>query len=244
MAPVTPMYWEDFYAMVTAALRGGPAVDQMLFTQMLNEARMNREAERPYKALRNQDKTQTWMGGDTWQTAKTMPADFVSFLENNPMQLWDGNVSPGSLIETVSLLPYEDLLWYNTDSYAAAVDYGGNVFYMAGTTQQTFKIIINYMADWGDILPKNATTQYTWNRIPPRFHKMLAYDVLAMYRLGVSYDDLAARNADNNGIRAELINGSMHKWDARLQRADIRNTDYYPTDTPDFVNHKVNLRGR
>lgn len=239
--PVQPMTWEQMYAMVTAALRGGPAIDPVLFTEMLNEARMNREMERPYKVLRKQDQSQTWSAGDTWQTSKTMPADFISFIENNPMQLWDGNPNPGSLIEPVGLLPFEDLLWYNTDSYSASVDYGSSLFYMAGTTQQTFKIIINYIADTGDIVPATGNVTTTWNKIPPRFHKMLPYDVLAMYRLGVSYDDLAARNADNNGARAEAIARSMGKWDARLQRSDIRNTDFYPMETPNFVNRKINI---
>lgn len=242
------MYWEDYYQMVTSALRGGPSIDETLFTQMLNDVRMFREEERQYKMFRKQDQTQMWNPGDTWQTPKTVPSDFVSYLEEQPMLLWDGNINPNSLIEPVGLLPIETLLWYNTDTYSAAVDYNASEFFMAGTTQQQFIIVQYYIADAGDILPKTVsngvTTQYTWQKVPPRFHKMLAWDVLALYRLGVSYDDLAARNADSNGMQAERTAAAMKKWDSRLNRTDIRNTDYYPQDIPNFVNRKINLQGQ
>lgn len=244
MPTSTPMYWEDYYEMVTAALRGGPSVDKTLFTQMLNDVRMFREEERQYKMFRKQDQSQTWNAGDTWQTPKIVPSDFVSYLEEQPMLLWDGNINPNSLIEPVGLLPFETLLWYNTDTYSAAVDYNSNQFYMAGTTQQTFKIVQYYVADAGDILPASNGVSYTWQKVPPRFHKMLAWDVLALFRLGVSYDDLAARNADSNGMQAERTASAMKKWDSRLNRTDIRNTDYFPQDIPNFVNRKINLQGQ
>lgn len=239
-APVAPMTWEQMYAMVTAGLRG-TTVDPTLFTEMLNEARMNREVEHPYLVLQTQDKSQTWNPSDTWQTAKPLPANFVSFIEDIPMQLWDGSANPGSLMEPVNLTDIKNLLWYNTNTYTAGMDYFNNQFFMAGTINQPLIIVQNYIADTGDILPMSGQTSYTWNNIPPRYHKMLPYDVLCMFRLGVSYDDLAARNADNNGQRAEMIANSMRRWDSRLRRTNLRNTDYFPPGTNTYRSGRIDV---
>lgn len=238
----TGMTWEQLYAMCSSLMRGF-TIDPSLFTQVLNDIRTDIESEREYRVLVAQDKSQFWTPGDTWQTPKTMPANFGRWRENNPAQLWDGNPNPGSLVEPINIIPYEDLLWYNSDSYTMAVDYANNQFYFGGNTQQQYIVVLSYVADFGDILQKSGATSYTWQNFPARFHKRLAYETVNSYRLGVSYDELGAANAERNAESASAMQKAMRKWDANLQRVNIRNMDFYPTDFPNFVNRHINMQG-
>lgn len=235
-----PMTWEQMYTMTSNLLRG-QSIDPVLFTQMLNHARMNREQEREWLILVKLDRSQMWNPGDTWQTAKVLPTDFGRWRERTPMTLWDGNQNPGSLVEPVNFIPYEDLIWFNTDSYAVAVDYANLEFFFAGTTTQPFIVQQNYIADFGDIVQEVDGVSSTWLKFPARFDPILPYDVASMFRLGVDYDDLAARNADGNNQQAEMIMASMRKWDANLQRSNIKDMDYFPPDTHSFTNRKINI---
>lgn len=233
------MTWENMYQMVSTILRG-QSIDPVLFTEMLNEARMNREQERDWVYLLKQDKSQSWIPGDTWETPKDLPDDFIRFKETRPFQLWDGNPNPGSLVEPVDIVPYEDFLFTNSSSYTVGIDYANDVYYFGGNTTQTLIIVLSYFPDYGDIVQETDGVSTTWNKIPGRFHKILPYDVACMYRLGVDYDDLGARNADGNNQRAEAIAASMRKWDGSLARSNIKNKDYFPPEMNTFVNHRIN----
>ena len=62
---------------------------------------------------------------------------------------------------------------------------------------------------------------------------ILAYDVAAMYRLGISYDDINARNAEKNAQDAELLYAAMEQWDGNLQRSATTRMDFpIVTDIP------------
>lgn len=249
-AVYTPFTWEDFYNFVcgtggAGGLLSGVQIDQTLFTNLLNAARMMREGERPWRVLVKQDTSQVWTPGDTWQTPKQIApsGDFREWIENNALQLWDGSPNPGSLIEPVQVLPFDQRQFYNSSSYAAFIDYANEQFYMAGNTSQTLIIIQSYIADFGDILPENTNAQpsYTWQKFPARYDKILGFDVAARYRLGTYYDDLQARNADDNNQSAESIMEQMRKWDGRLARVNLRNLDYAPPGTDNFFNHRINI---
>jgi hypothetical protein len=235
------MTWETLYAMASS-VRRNQTIDTTLFTEVLNDIRMEIESERDWEFLRKSDQSQMWNPGDTWQTPKTLPADFVRWIEDDPVILWDGNTNPGSLVEQVTIIGYDQLLWFNSDSNTMAVDYPNNQFYFGGTTTQAFIVVLNYLKDSGEILPASGNTSYSW-AFPARYHKRLAYEVVHSYRLGVDYDQLAAANAVGNKASADAAKKAMMRWDANLKRQRLRNRDYYPQDYPNFVNRKINMQG-
>lgn len=75
---------------------------------------------------------------------------------------------------------------------------------------------------------------------------ILAYDVAAMYRLGVSYDDINARNADDNNKQAQLMYGAMETWDDNLQRSATTRMDLpIITDVPGAnFQRKIDIGGQ
>lgn len=237
----TAMTWEDHQTMISTILNG-QSVDQTLLTQMLNEARTGREGERDWFVLQNVDQSLTWSPGDTWQTSKAIPTNFKKWIERNPIQVWDGSTANPTVIP-IKIIPFEDRLYHYSDNYIAAIDYANNLLYMMGKADKQYTLVLTYMKENGDIVPiaSNNNVATSWMGIPARFHKILSYDVAAMYRLGVSWDELAASNAQNNDFRAQNLMKAMRKWDADLSRASIRNQDYYPIDYPSYTLHKINI---
>ena len=57
---------------------------------------------------------------------------------------------------------------------------------------------------------------------------LLAYEVAAMYRLGLDYDDINARNADRNIIDAKQLYAAMVSWDDNRQRSATTRTNMPP----------------
>ena len=207
-------------------------IDQTLFFQFLNLARSNRELQRPWMALR---KTWTSVSVNTssaWNTAITLPTDFVYLSEDGQITLFDGQSS----YESYDEVPYTQVPYYKDYSNKFSVDHGSRSLYLLGVVGRQYNLWVPYQADLGDI---TATT--TWANIPARFHMMLAFDALAMYELGVDYDDVQARNANELNKQAELIYQSMIKWDDRLQRSSTTRVDYGETsqDAP-FTANKIN----
>jgi len=64
----------------------------------------------------------------------------------------------------------------------------------------------------------SAASNNTW-AFPSEYSKILALDVAVMWRLGVDYDQVNARNADANAGLAEAIYNEMTRWDSRLQNS-------------------------
>ena len=100
------------------------------------------------------------------------------------------------------------------------VDHGAQKIYFLGTIDRTYTAFVPYQANLGDIA---AAT--TWLNIPSQFHMILAYDVAAMYRMGMDYDDINARNANQNARDAETLFSSMVAWDDMLQRSSTTRMD-------------------
>lgn len=241
----TALTWENIQTLVSAMLNGG-SVDATLLTQYLSDSRTDIEQEREWNVLRKYDTSLSWLTTDTFQTAHPLPAGFGRWVEENPIQVWNGD-SINPIVLPVTIIPYGQQLWSYSTEFTAAVDYSTMNIYFMGQAGQNWTVVLTYIQDNGDIVQQTTvngvTTSYSWAAFPARFHKFLAFDVTARFRLGVSYDDLAARNADQNFKDAQRIKRSMEKWDANLTRSLIRDKDYLPFNEPMFVNHRINTHG-
>lgn len=112
----------------------------------------------------------------------------------------------------------------NINSNAFWVDYVARQFYILGNLSFVANINLFYIADFGDI-----TLTTGWVGFRPRDTMMLIYQAAARYRMGTDYDDIAARNADDNFKAAEAAYQSAVKWDANLQLNSYQHRNFSAT---------------
>jgi hypothetical protein len=202
---------------LTGNLLGGENIDQTFGLQMLNVIRAYVEMRRPWQVLKKKDTSVTITGANTYTNPLTMPSDFRMYLGDGTIQLFDG----ANNLQYCTEVPYEEILDYRLDSFKFAADYGAKQFYITGIVPSTFTVYQWYIANYGDI-----TASTTWLRFPDEYHPLLAYELAAMWRLGTDYDDVNARNADDNAKRADMMYQAMSKWDARLALSAVKNLEY------------------
>lgn len=211
------------------AMVGGFSLDSTTFYLMLNSARIRREMMRGWMKLRKYDYSQSLSAQNASTifppTAKlNVPTDFMYFSRDGEITLYNDN----NQFETYTEIPMNLAIPYMQSNNVFFIDHSAGFIYFLGNIATQYKAFIPYQANYGDI---TASTQ--WLNIPSAFHMILAYDVAAMYRLGVSYDDINARNAEDNNRQAELLFAGMVQWDGNLQLSATTRMDY-PTiqDTP------------
>lgn len=208
-------------------------IDQVLFYQLVNVARTRREMMRPFKRLTKLSKTQLVTAASQWNTPYTLPTDFEYLTEDGLITLFDGQDTYQELEE----VPFNLIPQFKDYSNKFAIDHGNSIYYILGIVDKSYNAYVYYQADYGDI-----TASTMWVNIPTRYHMLLVYDVLAMYEMGVDYDDIQARNANELNRQAEMLFNAMCKWDDNLQRSATTRMDY-GGGTPDFISNKINING-
>lgn len=219
------------YYTAVQSLVSGFSIDSVLFYQMLNTARIKREMLRAWMVLRKYQYSQTIIqqsGSLAFPPPAslqlTLPSDFMFFSRDGEITLYN---SQGQF-ETYLEIPLNLAIPYLQTSNMFFVDYNAGIIYLMGAISSTYTAFLQYQANLGDI-----TASTTWLNIPTPFQMILAYDVAAMYRLGVDYDDINARNADQNGKDAELLYNAMVAWDDNRQRSATTRMNMPPiTDVP------------
>lgn len=187
-------------------------IPETLFLQMLNVARNKREDSRPWQMLKKTDSSQYANPGDSWQTAKTLPADFRR----------DYRMFVGEDYEYTPL-PIEELVPYRNAARRYAVDLAGNAFYLTGSVGTASKIYLIYIKTTTDWTQGNKDTDgiCVW---PDRFQPLLAFDVAAMYQGGVDYDEPAAKMSLFNRAMAKELEDAMVAWDTELALRSMNNS--------------------
>lgn len=224
------------------SLVAGFNLDQTLFLQMLNTARTRREFQRAWMRLRKYQYSQSVSAASAPiifppQVSISVPADFMFMSRDGEITLYDNN----NQFETYTEIPMNLIIPYMQYNNSFAIDHANALIYFLGTIAKNYTAFLQYQADFGDI-----TLTTAWINIPTRFHMILAYDVAAMYRLGVSYDDINARNADDNNKQAQLMYGAMETWDDNLQRSATTRMDLpIITDVPGAnFQRKIDIGGQ
>lgn len=212
---------QDILNMLQSIL-AGEGISQTFALQLINLARIRIEAQRPWKVLSTVDKSQTVTPANTYTNPISLPANFVRFLGESTLSegsvvLFDGNTD----VEYITEIPIENILSYKTQYSYVAVDYGSGQMYFTGLIPKTYTVYQYYIADYGDI-----TLSTEWLKFPKRFWALLAFDAAAHWRLGTDYDDVNARNANDNAKMAAEILEAMRSWDSELAIASVNSIDY------------------
>lgn len=202
---------------LTTSILGGEEIDQTFGLQMLNIVRGVIEGKRPWQVLKKVDSSVTITGANTYTTPLTAPSDLRYYIGDGSIQLFDGTNIPDICTE----FPFEEQLLRKNNSLEFCVDYGALTFYIMGVIPRSYTVYQWYISDPGDI-----TLNTEWLKFPARFHPALAYELAAMWRLGTDYDDVAARNADDNARRADMILKGAYTWDTKLTLTAVRNVEY------------------
>lgn len=217
------------YYVAVQSLVSGFSIDSVLFYQMLNTARIRREMMRAWMVFRKYQYTQTVNAQGASLSmpppaSLQIPTDFMFFSRDGEITLYNSS----GQFETYLEIPLNLAIPYLQASNMFFMDYNAGLIYLMGAIAANYTAFIQYQANLGDI---TATT--TWQNVPTAFQMILAYDVAAMYRLGIDYDDINARNAERNAQDAELLYGAMVQWDDNRQRSSTTRMNMPPiTDVP------------
>lgn len=201
---------------------GGEGINQAYALQLINIARIRFEAMRPWKHLSTKDTSQVVTGSNTYKNPFPLPDNFQRYLGESELsegaiKLFDGNNN----IQYLTEVPIESILEYKNEFGRFAVDYFNKQFFITGVVPGTFNIQEYFIFDNNDI-----KVNTTWDHIPKRFHPILAFDAACRWRLGTDYDDVNARNADDNGKMVAMILESMSSWDTELAIAAVNSIEY------------------
>lgn len=210
----------QMYTQLTQIL-GGEQIDQTYAFALFNIARYDFESRRLWKVLVANSANANPMvaaAGKNPTTAYPLPSPatpsittpyFMQPLLEGGMILQNASNSN----QTMALKEIaQEYHIGNINSNAFWVDYVSRQFYILGNLSFAANINLFYIADFGDI---SLTTG--WIGFRPRDSNALVFQAAARYRLGTDYDDIAARNADDNYKTSEDMYKSMVRWDANLQ---------------------------
>lgn len=238
MVSVAPMTGADYYTAMSTLISGFQ-MDSTLFYQLLNVARVQREMVRPFCCFRKVDSSITVSAVSTLPltcppaAVYPIPTDFQFLTDDGRITLYDNN----NVYEEYEEIPIGLQVQYLQVSNKFFIDYVNNLIYFCGIIDRQYQVFVPYQADFGDI-----TATSSWNNVPSRFHMILALDVAAMYRLGIDYDDIQARNAESNAQQAEILFNAMKIWDDNRQRSMVTTLNYSSGNgEPSFTNRKINM---
>lgn len=202
---------------LTEDILGGRSIGETLFYQLLNIARVNREMKRPWVILRYVDSSQTISASDGITNTKSLPSGFL--MTFNSMRS-DGNrtalhLQNGDDDRYPLEIPFGTQQEQKDDDDLFFINLASSVFALTGTRDKSYTAYLNYIKNSGDIA---SSSQWVF---PSGFHAILAYDVAAMHKGGIDYDDVNARMTPENRATAQAIVASMVKWDDTLLRNSL-----------------------
>ncbi len=215
---------------------GGENISQTYALQLFNITKDIIEDKRPWKKLSVENHALTVTGSNTYKNPFPLTDDFRRYLGESTLAqgsivLFDGNNN----IQVLTEVPIENILFYKDTFGRFAVDYANDVFYITGVVPGTFNIYQYYIRTTDEI---TLTTK--WQNFPKRYHPILAFDAACRWRLGTDYDDVNARNADDNGKVVNMMLDAMSSWDAELAISAINSIDYRNDRSPNYLNNRSN----
>lgn len=174
------------------------------FYIMLNVAKTRLEEERNWKVLEVTDTSQSVSSGDTFLTAKTLPTDFAqdigSFLTNANNQ--PVNYHP---------IPFRERYQRKDEPNGYWIDVATNTFGLTGKASSGFTTInLVYRKTSAGI-----TSTSSWV-FPSRFHPVLGFMVAVMFKGGVDWDSISAKQALQNREDSKMLYESLIDWNTQL----------------------------
>lgn len=214
------MTGQELLDLCTEVLGGESPNDTYLLT-LINLSKTKIENKRPWQVLKTLDKTLTVQGSNTYLTPFTLPTNFKRYLGESSLHQGELVLFDGTRKEYLTEVPYEQILDYKDMFGYFAVDYSNGKFYIMGIVPGNFTIY-----QWYQKKTETITLATSWTNFYSDFHPILAFDACARWRLGTDYDDVNARNADDNGKMVNDILEAMIADDTEKAISSINNIDY------------------
>ena len=199
-------------------------IDSTLAYQLLNNARIKIEGERPWQMLKKRDATNTADTGGTWETAYSLPSDY-----NDPI-----NIIVGTLEYTP--IPFEQAVFYKDNGRYYYIDEANSNFHICGSPGTAETIYFNYIYTPTDV---TSTTSPVW---PARYHPLIAFEMAVLFTEGVDADEVS-KTMSTGFLRARQdLHDQMEKWDARLTNRAMNNSTgrsgYFDSD-PEIIHSNL-----
>lgn len=212
----------ELYTLVTSILDGNE-METTLFSSLLDISQALRENARNWVYLRKEDATGSVSAGNTYTTQHNMPTDFRKWYSRTPIVLVD---SSGNIAARLSEIPIQEKETYKSDNKFYC-DYANGKLYICGNYGQALTIKQYYQSK-GTLVSASDTNEWIF---PSEYHKILAFDVAVMYKLGVDYDIINNSQGDNNAGVANRLFLAMTDWDGQLAEGGLNGVDYsnYPS---------------
>lgn len=229
----------DMYAAMSTLIDGFN-MDSTLFYQLLNAERAKIEFMRPWVFLRKTDNSNVSTPATFSLVAPpttnklTLPTDFSFLSRDGEITLYDQN----NQWEDYTEIPMERMVQFLQVNNSFFIDYVNLTLTLLGNVTKAYNVFIPYQADFGDI---TATT--TWNNVPARFHLLLPLAVAIRYRMGIDYDDINSRNAQDNKIAYDELLNAMKVLDDNRQRSSTtkRNLPDVTNEAGSNFNRRINI---
>lgn len=217
------------------SLLGGETPSPQLILSLLNVEKDVVQDERPWQVLKKVDNSVVVTPSNTFTIPLPLPVDFSKFLLEGTMQLFDGNND----VQYISEVPIESQLNYKNEYGRFCANVGSGTFFLMGLIPKVYTVYLWFIQTTPDITPLT-----TWEKFPSRYHKLLCFGAAARYRLGTDYDDINARNADDNGKARDALLKSAERWDSDLAISAINAVDYKNDNYPGVAGSQGNSRNR
>lgn len=248
----TALTGKQLYTFASRMITNGQSdtsVDKFTFYTTLNTIKQQVEAEREWTILRKQDTSQTALPADNsvTLTAKILPTDFMQFQSEKQLAISLVGATPSQANYLYyDQIPMGDVLIYQIQSYKFMVDYGNNLFYLMGNVNQNYTINLFYLKSTPDFNISDTTfvtaDSQTW-AFPGFAHPLLAYYFSAMYKAGIDYDNVNARQSGDNYKTIELIRRGLRTWDSKLQMLAQKGVDRAYEKNRPWISGTVNING-
>lgn len=212
---------------LTTELLDGREIGASKYAQLLKVAKRKREKMRPWMALRTVDTSLTWTGADTYQTLKSLPADFLKpFNAYVPRERLGAPRTPivltaGDEVIYTQGIPLGAQLQVKDTQFYHYFDFAQKKFGLTGRANRVYTINLHYIKSSTDPNSNGGDLDaWTWD-LSNDDALILAVDIAMMQKGGIDFDDINARMVQFHGLDVRDLQRGMIKWDDELQRASL-----------------------
>lgn len=202
-------------------LNGGVTIDPTLLATLIQTAQAVIEEERPWLCLRKTDTSKSVSPSNTWQTAIDISTitDFSRFLDDNQITLFDGN----NLKHHFRQVPWDRRLEYKDVSGTFVYNANTKQIYLNGDIPFSGTLYINYQST--STLVDVLSSSEIWTLFPSRFHPLLGFYAVGIFKGAVDYDSINRLMLPTNGAVLEALKNAVEKWDNEAQMSAIQFND-------------------
>ena len=177
-------------------------LNEVLFYQLINSAKDEREVLRDWYMLRAEDSSKTAAQGDTFETAKALPSRFLSAVGMNV-----GDVQN----------PYEEVAFQEKYKWKDSlnrffIDIASDNFYLTGRVNENKTIHLFFTQGSADV--DSSDDELAWKS---RFHMLHVWDTALKHVGAIDTDDINALLTPGVARERLRLVRAMVQWDSDLQ---------------------------